>query len=560
MKKPAPDRSIWIVTTVLIGALIIGTLGAYFLYEKTAEVQSFPPLTKHADLPRHPMESFAASQLTKLPADLSTPPVSSCPKLSATWVKDENQKPGIGGMNPKAWHDLDLSAAMGSALWLDKTSVGCGDSVNIHAALYESNDNPELKGPRTFAAWRIGYYNGDGAREVWRSTPFNLKKRMASTSRDATRFTEAKWPVTTSFTVGDDWTPGFYLIVSLSPKGQIENAAPLIVRSPIGSSQLLMMQSTFTWEMYNSFGGRSGYQGPGKDGQPDSDQRSRVVTFDRPTLGSGAYSIQRDAIPFIQFTESQGINIDQVSDLDLNNWPSIINHYNGIVIGGHAEYFTHRLFETFVAARNIGKNIAVFGGNTAYWQTRLTPSPLGPDRRLVMYRDATEDPDTSLDQVTIEFANKRLNTPPNLITGEETDGVHVYGTLSPVSIPNWISVNHTIPIAGVSSDSEVESTISNLAEPPHVHVMYSGDMKWRDPSRDEDIHRPPMAQVDWIAFPSGGAEFDAGMTTWSCQLSASCVDTPFAPQSQALIRSITLQILNLWQQPQEGRSLVSGAK
>ena len=70
--------------------------------------------------------------------------------------------------------------------------------------------------------------------------------------------------------------------------------------------------------MYNSFGGRSGYLGPGKDGISDADERSRLVSFDRPMLGSGAYSIARDAIPFIQFVESKGINVDEESDLDIN--------------------------------------------------------------------------------------------------------------------------------------------------------------------------------------------------------------------------------------------------
>ena len=113
--------------------------------------------------------------------------------------------------------------------------------MKIHAALYSSNSTPITNVPRIFAAWRIGYYKGAGAREVWRSSPFKLKRGEATTSRDATRYTEADWPVSTTFTVGKDWTPGFYLILSFSAFGQIENAAPLIVRSPVGSSKLLMM-------------------------------------------------------------------------------------------------------------------------------------------------------------------------------------------------------------------------------------------------------------------------------------------------------------------------------
>jgi hypothetical protein len=345
------------------------------------------------------------------------------------------------------------------------------------------------------------------------------------------------------------------LIISFSAFGQIENAAPLIVRAPVGSSKLLMMQSFLTWQMYNSFGGRSGYLGPGKDGISDADERSRLVSFDRPMLGSGSYSIQRDAIPIIQFFEQQGIAVDEESDLDINQWPSITTKYAGIIVGGHAEYFTHRMFNTLIADRNTGVNIAIFGGNTAYWQTRLEPSRFGPDRHVVMYRDATEDPNHDLTQVTLEFGNKRLGTPPNLISGEQTSGVHVYGTLSPVSIPLWLHISKSDPIGGISTDSEVEAVTPNAAEPPNVHILYSGKMKWRDVASHKKIKGVPLAQVDWIAYPSGSALFNAGLTTWSCQLSDACVDLPFDKTGQDLIRSITAQVLHLWETPKVGSSL-----
>ena len=554
MKIPFSLRAASLIAAVIVVSLVLGGAASYLFLQKSPTEIKFAPLVKHPDLPFHPLETFAQSQQTTLPADASSFVNSSCPALSSTWVKDENAKPGVK-MTPAEWKTLDLSAAEGSALWLNQTAVSCGATVDIHAALYTSNSTPISDVPRTFAAWRIGYYNGAGAREVWRSSPIKLKKRSATISREATRYTEADWPTTTSFTVGSNWTPGFYLIISFSAFGQIENAAPLIVRSPIGSSKLVMMQSFLTWQMYNSFGGRSGYLGPGKDGNTDEDERSRLVSFDRPLVGSGSYSIQRDAIPFIQFVEKQGINVDEESDLDINQWPSITTKYAGVIIGGHAEYFTHRMFETFIAARNNGTNIAILGGNTAYWQTRLEPSKYGPDRHAIMYRTATEDPNHNLDQVTIEFGNERINTPPSLISGEQTSGVHVFGTENPVSIPLWLHIPKDVPIAGISSDSEVEATTPNAAEPPNVHILYSGVLDWRDVASHKNITKTPVGQVDWITFPSGSAVFNAGMTTWSCQLSEACVDLPFKPASRDLIQSITLQVLTLWQIPKVGNSL-----
>ena len=554
MKLPFSGRTAFLVSAAIVVSLIVGGATSYLFIQKSAPEEKFPPIPKHLDLPKHPIETFAASQTVTLPPDASPYVNSTCPALSSTWVKDENTKPGVK-MNASDWKNLDLYAVEGSALWLNQTSVSCGAKVDIRAALYTSNSTPPNNVPRTFAAWRIGYYNGAGAREVWRSPAFRLKKGTATTAKNATRYTEADWPVVTSFTVGDNWTPGFYLIISFSAFGQIENFAPLIVRSPVGSSKLVMMNAFMTWEMYNSFGGRSAYFGPGKDGNTDTNERSRVVSFDRPMLGSGSYSIQRDAIPFIQFVEKEGINVDEESDLDINEWPSITTKYAGVIVGGHAEYFTNRVFNTLIADRNLGTNIAILGGNTAYWQTRLEPSKYGPDRHLVMYRDAAEDPISNLQLVTVEFGNKRLNTPPNLISGEQTTGVHVYGTLNPVKIPLWLHVPKTTPISGLSADSEVEAVTPNKAEPPNVHILYSGVLSWRDPNVHRTAKKAPVGQVDWIAFPSGSAVFNAGMSTWSCQLSSACVDLPFNSSSRNLIQDITRQVLALWQIPKVGASL-----
>ncbi len=554
MKLPFSPRAILFFTAVVIVSLVLGGSTEYLFQQKNTQVQKFPPFILHPDLPHRAMESFAASQKVSLPADNSPFVNSTCPTLPTTWVANENKLPGVK-MKQSDWKNLDLSAAEGSALWLDQTSVSCGSTVKIHAALYSSNDTPQTNIPRIFAAWRIGYYHGAGAREVWRSHPFKLRKGVASTSRKSTRLTEANWPVVTSVTIGNNWTPGLYLILSFSAFGQIENIAPLVVRSPVGTSKLLMMNSFLSWEMYNSFGGRSGYFGPGKDGLSDSGERSRIVSFDRPLVGSGSYSVQRDAIPFIQFAEKHGLSVDQETDLDINQWPSITKKYSGIIVGGHAEYFTNRIFNTFIADRNMGTNIAILGGNTAYWQARLQPSKYGPDRHIVMYRTATQDPARELSQITIAFADKRLNTPPNLISGEQTSGVHVYGSLLPIKIPIWLHVSHTLPISGLSTDSEVEATTNNVAQPPHVHVLYSGVMSWRDVARHRLARKLPVGQVDWISFPSGSALFNAGLSTWNCQLSDACVDLPFNAPSQNLIRSITLQVLTLWQTPKVGNSL-----
>jgi len=80
-------------------------------------------------------------------------------------------------------------------------------------------------------------------------------------------------------------------------------------------------------------------------------------------------------------------------------------------------------------------------------------------------------------------------------------------------------------------------------------------MQWRDVASHKNIKKEPVGQVTWTTFASGSAVFNAGMSTWSCQLSESCVGLPFNKSSQELIRSITAQVLTLWQIPKVGDSL-----
>lgn len=561
MKRPMVLR--WLLNNspfsfIAIFLIVMGAgLSSWFYLQLQDRQPKLPPLTKHADISHRPIETFGQSLRTILPTDQSEYPGSKCSALSPDWVKQENQKPGIN-MTLTDWHNFDIANPRGSALWLDKTSVSCGESVGIHASSYLMSES--YKGPRTFEALRIGWYGGTGARLVWKSKPINLKTQRIPIIKSVQRMVETRWRTTLKFSVGNDWTPGFYLIASVSPKGAIESVAPLIVRSPLASSKLVLIHSTLTWDAYNQFGGRSLYLGPGGSIVSRRLERSRIVSLDRPFDGSGANHIDRDGITLVQFLEKQGLNFDQISDVNLDQWPSISTHYNEIVFSGHAEYFTRRMFETIAADRNQGINLAFLGANNAYWQTRLGKSPIGPDRHMIVYRVATEDPVKTNDEVSVEFQDLRVNTPPNLLTGTETNGVHVYGSLHAVDIPKWLKIPKNASIDGISGDTEIDAMSHNAAEPSNVHIVFTGKLRYRDPgaSTDEEetkFHKVPIEETIWFTTPSGSAVFDAGLTTWACNLLPSCVTHAVDTSTERIMQSVTTQVLTLWQQKGIGRTL-----
>ena len=546
-----------LILAFTIFGISVSVITGTFVYQLTNPIQTFPKFKTHADIPVQPITTFADSTNVDFPNDKNMVSNSSCAIQGTNWIADENNKVGID-MHESDWQQLDLKSAKGSALWLNKTSVSCGDQVEIHASLYGQTSDPK-NNKRTFHALRVGWYNGAGARQLWESKEIALKSQKILRPKSNLRMVDTKWPVSVKFEVGNDWTPGLYLIASENKDGAIENVAPLIVRAPFGTSHILLMHSFLTWNLYNSFGNRSAYFGAGEDVVSRRDDRSRVVSFDRPIVGSGGYSIHRDGISMVQFLEKNGFNYDQVSDLDIDSKPSLLNSYNELVLAGHVEYMTRRIFESIISARNHGINLAIFGGNTALWQTRLTESPVGPNRRIIMYRKATEDPVSDPRQITIEFADKRLNIPQTLFTGTLPSGTHVFGNYKAFKIPKWLKLASNSAVTGISPDSEIEAIApKSAASPPNINVMFSGQMTYADPStKPAGMNLHPEADVIWFTNPNGQATFNAGLTTWACDLIDTCAYSTVDEKSRTVLDQITKSVLTLWQDRGVGKSLKS---
>jgi hypothetical protein len=254
--------------------------------------------------------------------------------------------------------------------------------------------------------------------------------------------------------------------------------------------------------------------------------------------------------------EREGLNVDQFADTDIDQWPSITQKYNGIVLSGHPEYMTRRIFDSLIAARNKGINLAFFGANTAYWQTRLVDNKTGVDRRIVMYRFATEDPVSDPRQVTVQFSDKRVNTPSSLLTGQRTTGVHVYGTAKVDQMPKWLNLPATSTLSNFSPASEVESFKGGLSAPTNIHTIFSGNMTYRDPARPGSMRpKVPRMETSWFTTPSGAAVFNAGNSMWACDLINTCAFSTVDDGTRATIDAVSLKVLTLWQKRGVGATL-----
>jgi hypothetical protein len=496
----------------------------------------FIPTNSYAITPM----SYEDSLRISAPADLS-PIEGGCPNNQAGWVIKENKKVGIPG-DLKQWRKINYSSPRGSALWINKSSATCGDSIQVFASKYNSSRFDRSK--RSISVIRLGWYNGSGGHEYWSTKKFFLKEQKVPETTGLLHTVETKWNPTAAFTIGKDWAPGFYLVVTKNRKDKIEAIAPLIVRSKLHDSTLALMHSTLTWQAYNNFGGYSLYRGLGDSDEARVNNRSRTVSFDRPYSGSGAVHINRDAIALTQFIEKQGFDVDHYADTDIDAKPSILKSYNGVLFGGHPEYSTRRIYEATFAARNSGVNLAFFSANSFYWQARITSSTIGASRQVSVFRDEKEDPEQDEYFKTVRWQSDSLYLPPNLLTGGLTSGVHVGGALIARDVPTWLKIDTSTLLGPWGYENESEATYEGSTHPANTRIIFAGEFKKGGQSNEDTS--TVRVETSWYKTPSNAAVFNGGLSLWSCEILESCVNAYFDDLTRIKLQSITSQVLSLW--------------
>ncbi|MDQ3283384.1 MAG: hypothetical protein M3Q69_18450 [Acidobacteriota bacterium] len=216
------------------------------------------------------------------------------------------------------------------------------------------------------------------------------------------------WPVTTVFDVPANLPSGSYAARFPTSAG-VRNIF-FVVRSaiPAAQSQTLVVVSTNTYQAYNTFGNLNVYPS-------DSPSRSSAVSFDRPYHdNNGLGRFPRWDKPFADFMRANNFPFEVAADTDLED-PTLLPRYKLVIFVGHSEYWTASARANLEAYSAMGGHIAIFGGNTMWWQVRLE----NQNRVMRVYKDAASDPLNGVDNahVTVNWYAEPVNRPENLITG-----------------------------------------------------------------------------------------------------------------------------------------------
>jgi hypothetical protein len=182
---------------------------------------------------------------------------------------------------------------------------------------------------------------------------------------------------------------------------------------PGAVSRMAVVFALNTWQAYNNADGRSLYD------FNSHGRASSSVLFRRPLASawSSAYdqSYDRWDRPFVAWLTKQNMPAEYLMCTDLDVRPEVLRAYDVLVFVGHQEYWTLAERRAVEAFENAGKRVAIFGGNTCWWQARIEHG----DSALVCYREARKDPLYHVrdSEVTCTWSADPVNRPENTFTG-----------------------------------------------------------------------------------------------------------------------------------------------
>jgi len=266
------------------------------------------------------------------------------------------------------------------------------------------------------SAFRMGWYRGDLARQVWKSATVRGHRQASPTVTPDTRTVEANWdPSLTIPTEG--WPEGAYLLRMDSEAGA-QRYVPITIRSASTSGKTVIKNCVGTWQAYNAWGGYNLYNGPG--GASDYSNRSLAVSLDRPYDASGAYMFLWHERKFITLAERTGLPLAYVTSMDLDADPQFLKGASALFSLGHDEYWSPPERANVTAARDAGLNIGFLGANCCFRRTRLAATRLGPRRLIICYKTSyQQDPMYRKDNalVTSDWREPPNQHPESSLTG-----------------------------------------------------------------------------------------------------------------------------------------------
>jgi hypothetical protein len=367
------------------------------------------------------------------------PPTPDC-SSPANRIVAENCKPG----SPSTDWDVNGSGDPRIQGFATDISVNLGETISFKV----DTDSPSYR----IDIYRLGYYDGSGARQVDSIKPLApvARKQPACLRDESLRLYDCgTWQVSASWAVPRDAMSGIYLARLVREDadpptwrpdngraggaeppergphaygalglGRLANALKeprashiyFIVRDDASRSDLFFQTSDTTWQAYNRAGITSTY---GSFDPAHPMERAYKVSMNRPyvTRDYRAVNLVFNAeYPMVRWLEANGYDVSYTTGLDGDRRGALIRNHKVFLSVGHDEYWSAPQRAAVEAARDAGVHLAFFSGNDVFWKIRWEPSTdpsHTPYRTLVTYKET--------------HANAKIDPLPNVWTGTWRD-------------------------------------------------------------------------------------------------------------------------------------------
>lgn len=308
-------------------------------------------------------------------------------------------------------------------LYSDRLSAAPGEVVRLFASL--QSDRADLAIDRVGAA----------RTRVLEARGLSMGPQTTRPEPDANG---CGWSERFSFVVPEDWRSGYYDLVLSPTTGEPVHHMLCVKTPPDRAARAVVVLATNTLAAYNYWGGRSAYAdvealmsrrtdlaaamagalgvlsserpfAPALLAQPP--EAPRLVNLTprgfgaRPWAGADpAWSKANNRSPydgsagflnkwehrFAAWAEAQGVEVDYLTDFDLEAGPQVLEPYACVILVGHSEYWSGPQRDALEAFVDQGGRLAIFSGNTAFWKVRWEDA----GRRLVCrkWRGLEADP------------------------------------------------------------------------------------------------------------------------------------------------------------------------
>jgi N,N-dimethylformamidase beta subunit-like, C-terminal len=473
--------------------------------------------------------------------------------VESSAVIAENRRPGTS-----AWRIAEQGPGFIEG-FADHNYAQRGESVG----LFVSTNQPSF----VVTAFRMGWYGGAGARQVWRSSRIVGSDQPACTLDHSTNMVSCDdWSKSANMIVTSAFVPGDYLL-KLTASNNSQSYILLTIWQPASHATYLVLNRSLVEQGWNTFGGYDYYQGQGTcildSNEYPPCNRARVVSFDRPYAGNGSSDFLTNEYPMVQFMEQEGLDVTYCTDICLSEHPGLLQQHRVLVDLDHDETWTNSEREAVLDAAAKGVNMAFFGAATLVRHARLQASPLGPDREEVDYRDSSEDP---LDRngSPWDVTGNTWSSPPTSWSAESFLGQLYSGYLEPnePSAPMKVfdATSWFFKGTGLTAGEQIPSVINSDIEhldpsepmPQNLQVFahspvplseaYTNQGKWNGYTYSDVTY--------YTESPSGAGIFDSGDNVWVATLQPCSPPTAHCPAS--VMRKLTANVLRLFGQGPAG--------